>query len=100
MMKMMMVLVAVVVSACAPGPGPVNRKMIGLIEKFDRWDYDGSSRLSAKELKEAEELSGYSAEQIIDFYDTNRDGQISLREAENGLSRLDEAEQVVKDREG
>ncbi len=100
MMKFVMFGSVVVIVSCASDPGPVNRQMIGLMEKFDRWDYDGSSRLNAKELKEAEELSGYRAEEIIDFYDTNRDGQISLREAQEGISRLEEAKQIVKEREG
>ena len=34
-------------AACAPGPGSAipqtssERQMLGLIEKFDRWDYNG-----------------------------------------------------------
>lgn len=76
----------------------MKRKMIGLIEKFDRWDYNGDGRLNAKELNEAERVGGFEAREIIDFYDTNGDRLISLREAQDGILRLDEAKQIVEDK--
>lgn len=85
-------------ASCASGPSPftpktkVERQMVGFLEKFDRWDEDGDGRLTAAELQQAEQLSGRPASRILEFYDANRDASISLREAQAGLSRMDEAE--------
>jgi Ca2+-binding EF-hand superfamily protein len=96
-MKFLMMICLMGWVSCAPGPGPVTpvskveRQMVGFLEKFDRWDDNGDGRLTANELGEAEKLSGLPPERIIAFYDTNRDGAISLREAQAGLGRMDEA---------
>jgi hypothetical protein len=82
-------------TACAPPAGVVNRQMIGLLEKFDRWDYNGDGQLVLSELQEAEESSGFPAEDILKFYDTGKNGRISHTEVEAGVSRLDEARVVV-----
>ncbi len=87
----------IALTACTPQPGPVKRQMIGLLEKFDRWDYNGDGQLSLSELKEAEEVSGFPAADILSFYDSGKDGRISLAEAEAGMSRLDEAKVTVKE---
>ena len=84
--------------SCSSGPGPVTpttrveRQMIGLLQKFDRWDENGDGFLVAGELKQAEKLSGHPPAKIIGFYDVNKDGKISLREAQSGYSRVEEAE--------
>lgn len=65
--------------------------MIGLTEKFDRWDLNGDGFLTADELTEASRISGHPPNELIEFYDLNNDGKISLREAQAGLSRVDEA---------
>jgi Ca2+-binding EF-hand superfamily protein len=89
-------------SSCNSGPGPitpqtrVERQMVGLLEKFDRWDEDGNGKLTASELKEAEKRSGQPAAKIIDFYDTNGDRAITLREAQDGYSRAEEAEKKAR----
>jgi Ca2+-binding EF-hand superfamily protein len=70
--------------------------VIGLLEKFDRWDYNGDGHLVASELGDAEKLSGLPVAEIIDFYDTDKDGRISFAEAQAGMSRLDEARETVK----
>jgi hypothetical protein len=88
--------------SCASGPGPitpqtpVERQMIGLLEKFDRWDEDGNGKLTAPELKDAQKRSGRTPAKIIGFYDTNGDQAISLREAQAGFSRVEEAEKNAK----
>ncbi len=71
--------------------------MLGLLEKFDRWDYDGSGELTAKEvdqglkrLKDTPMKVSYTGKQVVDFYDTDRNGGISLREAQAGYRRSDE----------
>lgn len=99
-MKPYAALPIIALAACAPQPGPVKRQMIGLLEKFDRWDYNGDGQLSLSELKEAEELSGLPAADILAFYDTGKNGRISLAEAEAGMSRLDEAKVTVKEIKG
>jgi hypothetical protein len=96
-MKHFAALPFIALAACAPQPGPVKRQMIGLLEKFDRWDYNGDGQLTLSELEEAEELSGLPAAEILAFYDTGKNGRISLAEAEAGMSRLDEARLVVKE---
>jgi len=92
-------------AACSSGPGPVvpqtkvEKQMIGLMEKFDRWDDDGDGYLSANEIQHGiDSLKGkpqqvnYTAAGVLDFYDTNKDGKISLREAQAGYKRAAEAE--------
>jgi hypothetical protein len=87
-----------ILASCSSAPGPVTpktpveRKMIGLLQKFDRWDEDGNGSLSIAELKPSEKISGYPAQKIMDFYDTNHSGSISLNEAQAGYSRADQAE--------
>ena len=76
---------------------PVERQMIGLLEKFDRWDHNGDGKLTASELTDAERLTGHTPAKIIEFYDRDKDGSISLREAQTGYARADEAE--IKARE-
>jgi hypothetical protein len=84
-------------AACASHPGPVKRQMVGLLEKFDRWDYNGDGQLSESELKEAEQISGLPAADIIRFYDTSGNRRISLAEAQAGMSRLYEARDAVEE---
>lgn len=102
MTKLLSVPVFFAVVSCSSGPGPVTpvtrveRQMIGLLQKFDRWDENGDGYLSAKELKQAEKISGHTPSEIIEFYDINKDGKISLREAQKGYSRVEEAEVKAK----
>jgi len=63
------------------------RQMIGLLEKFDRWDYNGDGRLTIDELDEASRISGVPAQDILNYYDTNKDGAITLREAQAAYER-------------
>jgi len=65
----------------------IERQMIGLLEKFDRWDYNGDGRLTIDELDEAAKTSGIPAKDILDFYDTNKDGAITLHEAQAAYQR-------------
>lgn len=86
-------------AACAPSPGPIKRQMVGLLEKFDRWDFNGDGFLSQSELKEAEKLSAFTAKEIVEFYDVGGDGKISLKEAQDGMKRLPEAREVAAEQE-
>lgn len=84
-------------AACASGAGssiPANnteKQMLGLIEKFDRWDDDGNGLLSFKEINDGiNTLKGtsrtikYTAAEVVEFYDQNGDKSVSLREAQVG----------------
>ena len=88
--------------SCATGPGPVTpttpveRQMIGLLQKFDRWDENGDGYLTKPELGKTQQLTGQPPAKVIDFYDTNHDHRISLKEAQDGLSRFDEAEVAAR----
>lgn len=96
-MKHFALLSTIALAACAPQPSPAKRQMMGLLEKFDRWDYDGDGYLDGFELQEAERLSGIPAKDLIDFYDMNKDRRISLREAQAGISRLDETRETAEE---
>ena len=102
MMKIVVGPLILTIASCSSGPGPitpktrVERQMVGLLQKFDRWDDNGDGYLTALELKPASKVSGLSTSKIIDFYDTNHDAKISLREAQDGFSRTDEAELKAK----
>ena len=103
-MKHITALAALTLVACAPAIGPVvpktpvERKMIGLLEKFDRWDDNGDGQLDLQELAEGLAGSGHSPEGVLEFYDTNRNGRISLREAQSAYSRAAEADARIKSR--
>lgn len=86
--------------ACAENPEDpkvIDRKMIGLQQKFDLIDTNGDGYLTKPEI-----IAGYdqlgvvnqtpeTADAIIRFYDFNKDGKVSLREAQSGaVSGADE----------
>ncbi|MFT3992142.1 MAG: EF-hand domain-containing protein [Luteolibacter sp.] len=93
MPKLITVLPLLALASCYRPPAPVvpdtktERQMIGLLAKFDLWDYDGNGKLDAKELRPASKMSGRPVSEIIGYYDTNKDQQISLHEAQRGLDR-------------
>jgi hypothetical protein len=68
-------------------------KMFGLLEKFDRFDYNGDGYLTRKELedgvreKDIVKLTPEQYGKVMKAYDTNRDARISLHEAEIGARR-------------
>ena len=93
-MKLMIATVVFSLAACAPHP--VKRQMVGLLEKFDRWDYNGDGFLSLSELNDAERLSGVPATEIVSFYDTDKNGRISFKEAQSGMTREEEARNAVE----
>jgi Ca2+-binding EF-hand superfamily protein len=72
--------------------------MIGLLQKFDRWDDDGNGQLDRQELAEGLAGSGHLPEAVMEFYDANCDGKISLKEAQNAYSRAPEADARIKAR--
>lgn len=95
----MILLACSFVVSCAASPGPVKRKMIGLLQKFDRWDYNGDGFLVPAELDEAERIGGVSKAEVIEFYDRNQDSKISLKEASGGIERVEEAKKLAEQKE-
>lgn len=102
-MKYLSLLCFFTLAACSSGPGPVTpetpveRQMLGFLEKFDRWDDNGNSELDAGELDRGiKSLQGksqqvnYTAPQVIEFFDTDRSGTVSLKEAQAGYHRADQ----------
>jgi hypothetical protein len=102
-MKLLSVPLIFTVASCASGPGPVTpenrteRQMLGLLEKFDRWDDDGNGDLTVKEVdhginrfKNTPMKVNYTGKQVVDFYDIDHSGAVSLREAQAGYHRADE----------
>ena len=101
-------LALLLVSACAPtppkpaaNPAEVEQKMIRLQENFSTHDTDGDDLLSHQELKTAMIKSGgrdvtdAKVDKVMDFYDSNKDGKISLREAQSGV--VSGAEELIKE---
>jgi hypothetical protein len=95
------VLSATLAGSCSPGLGPVvpetpvERKMIGLLQKFDRWDDDGDGELDHAELDAGLKGTEHKPERVIAFYDTDGNGRVSLREAQAGYARSGEAEKQI-----
>lgn len=94
-MKIILILAVTGLMSCALPPGSINRQMVGLLEKFDRWDYNGDGHLVKSEIKDAASLSQFTEEEIINFYDTSMDGRISFAEAKSGMSRDAEAREIA-----
>lgn len=101
--------VCLIAASCSSGLGPVvpktpiERQMIGLLEKFDRWDDDGSGDLDRSEIQAGiDSLKGkpqqvtYTADDVLGFYDTNRNGRITLAEAQAGYRRSRDAERFAQ----
>lgn len=102
-MKLLILPCFLALASCSSGPGPVipenrtERQMLGLLEKFDRWDHDGNGELDVKELdagiktlKGKPQQVNYTGKKVVDFYDSDGNGTVSLREAQAGYQRADE----------
>jgi Ca2+-binding EF-hand superfamily protein len=83
--------VVAAVVACGPTPdSPQARQLqrFGLLEKFDRFDENGDGYLNRRELEAGARQVGVhftaaEMDQIMIAYDRNRDGRISLHEAQH-----------------
>jgi len=64
------------------------RKMMALLEKFDRFDYNGNGSLTRKEIEQGIHESAASSidpkelDAMMKHYDVNKDGKITRWEAE------------------
>ncbi|MCW1884309.1 EF-hand domain-containing protein [Luteolibacter flavescens] len=66
------------------------RKMMSLLEKFDRFDYNGDGVLTRKEIEQGITEAGAGTtkpdpeelDAMMKHYDTNKDGKITRWEAE------------------
>jgi hypothetical protein len=71
-------------------PAVVGRKMIGLQQKFDLIDTDGDGYLTRAEIVAGFDEIGVvdqspeTVDAIMDFYDFNKDGKLTLRETQSG----------------
>lgn len=87
-------------AACSPGPGTAipethsEKQMLGLMEKFDRWDTNGDGELSVREInvgiadiKGSTKAVTYKAADVVKYYDKNGDNKVSLHEAQAGYHR-------------
>ena len=68
------------------------RRMFGLLEKFDRYDYNGDGYMSRSELNELikvqkiPDFTPAKLDKVMRAYDTNNDQRISLHEADKGAN--------------
>lgn len=85
----------VLITSCSTAPAPtdpkvVGRKMIGLQQKFYLLDTDGNGYLTRAEIIAGFDEMGVvdqspeTVDAIIDFYDFNKDGKLTLRETQSG----------------
>lgn len=69
------------------------RRLFGMLEKFDRFDYNGDGSLTKKEVRQGIKESGVQGvteaniQQGFERCDTNRDGKISFAEAQAAMRR-------------
>ena len=69
------------------------RRLFGLLEKFDRFDYNGDGSLTKKEVRLGVKESGVQGvteaniQHGFERCDTNRDGKISFAEAQAAMRR-------------
>ncbi|MEP4076792.1 EF-hand domain-containing protein [Haloferula sp.] len=95
MKNSLILLPVLLLAACAASSSPtdpeiVGRKMIGLQQKFDLIDTDGDGFLTRAEIVAGFDDIGVvdqspeTVDAIIDFYDFNKDGKLSLRETQSG----------------
>ena len=89
-------LLAAVLTTCAPNhdkTATTERKMFALLEKFDRFDDNGDSYLTRRELEAGVKaantmlVTAEQYDQVMKAYDTNKDQKISLREAQIGAGK-------------
>ena len=86
---------ALVLAACSPvdphSEAAHGRKIMGLQEKFDRFDYDADGKITRKEAEEGIQESGVTGvseeelDSMMKHYDVNKDGAISRWETQRAI---------------
>jgi Ca2+-binding EF-hand superfamily protein len=83
-------------AACVQKPDPHSeaahgRKLMGLQEKFDRFDYNADGKLTRREIEQGIKESGVTGvtneevQAMMENYDVNKDGGISRWETERAI---------------
>jgi Ca2+-binding EF-hand superfamily protein len=92
--------VSLVASCAHPDPHSAEahgRKQMALLEKFDRFDYNGNGRLTRAEIEQGiresdvRGVDGAELDAAMKLYDVNRDGSISRWEAGRVLGKTPSA---------
>lgn len=89
-------LLPLLLAACAQKPDPHSeaahgRKLMGLQEKFDRFDYNADGKLTRREIEQGIKESGVTGvtsgeiDAMFKHYDVNNDGGISRWETERAI---------------
>jgi Ca2+-binding EF-hand superfamily protein len=96
-MKLTLVLSALAVVSCVhPDPHTPeahHRKRMALLEKFDRFDYNGNGKLTKAEIAQGvreSDVKGVDRAELdsaMKFYDVNKDGSISRWEAGHAVTK-------------
>jgi len=66
---------------------------MALLEKFDRFDYNGNGKLTRREIEQGvreSDVQGVDSQELdaaMKFYDVNKDGSISRWEAEHAVTK-------------
>jgi Ca2+-binding EF-hand superfamily protein len=74
-------------------PQAHHQKRMALLEKFDRFDYNGNGKLTRREIEQGvreSDVQGVDARELdaaMKFYDVNKDGSISRWEAEHAVTK-------------
>lgn len=94
-MKAMTAVVLVLLAGCAGSgtggsPDEQERKMTGLLQKFDLWDDNGDGFLTEQEIADGLKAHGLRIDstpaEVVAFYDRDGDKRISMSEAQAPLN--------------
>lgn len=96
-MKYLLPMPFLIVACAQPQPDPHSeaahgRKVMGLQEKFDRFDYNADGKLTRREIEQGIKETGVTGvtpveiETMLEHYDLNKDGGISRWETQHAIN--------------